>query len=183
MVSSVQGCKIVVATRDHAEGLARLARDTYEETFIGVSYYTKELVESYTRGVFTPESMAEDIADPSVRTFLAIIDGRLAAYAKVAERAPGDFPPGVEGLYLGRLYIRAAFKSQGLGSQLLDHCYAEARARSLAKIWLSVWEHNPAAIAFYERRGFRRAGEWDWIFESGGRRYVDLDYLYIRDVP
>jgi ribosomal protein S18 acetylase RimI-like enzyme len=38
--------------------------------------------------------------------------------------------------------------------------------------WLGVWEHNPSAIALYERLGFRRFGKHP--FELGRRRSTDI---------
>jgi ribosomal protein S18 acetylase RimI-like enzyme len=39
-------------------------------------------------------------------------------------------------------------------------------------LWLSVWERNPRAIAFYEKTGFRNAGTKDfWV---GSDRQTDF---------
>ncbi len=173
--------EVIVPEPRHAEQIARLSRSTYEETFIGVSYYTRELVEGYTRATFTADAILRDLADPAIRFLLATLDGAAAGYAKAAERAPPACLAGQPGLYLERLYIDARCKRRGLGALLLQAVYAEARARGYARVWLSVWEHNPAAQAFYKARGYREAGEWEWVFESLGTRFVDRDLIYVVD--
>jgi ribosomal protein S18 acetylase RimI-like enzyme len=40
----------------------------------------------------------------------------------------------------------------------MDTCIAQARAWECDVIWLAVWEKNPRAIAFYEKKGFRKVG-------------------------
>jgi GNAT superfamily N-acetyltransferase len=73
------------------------------------------------------------------------------------------------GMYLEDLYVRQAFRHQGIGSQLLRHLAKIARAKDYRRLeWLSlVW--NTDALEFYESLGsrpsdvwtnFRLAGEW-----------------------
>lgn len=44
---------------------------------------------------------------------------------------------------------------QGLASQLIALCETELRARDCATLWLEVRARNAAAIALYEKLGFR----------------------------
>jgi GNAT superfamily N-acetyltransferase len=57
-----------------------------------------------------------------------------------------------------RLYVRPAFRGQGLGRALMEWAMAEARAAGYREI---VGDTMPAmrdALALYERMGFERAG-------------------------
>jgi RimJ/RimL family protein N-acetyltransferase len=58
---------------------------------------------------------------------------------------------------LGML-VAAGWRGRGVGSALLGEGIRRARAAGAHKIALQVWPHNTAAIALYERFGFRREG-------------------------
>jgi putative acetyltransferase len=55
-----------------------------------------------------------------------------------------------------RMYVRPAFRGRGLGKLLLDHLAAYARSRGVGILRLETGIHQQAAIALYEREGFRR---------------------------
>ena len=125
----------------------------------------------------------EELVNPKIQYFLAQIDDTYVGYAKLEERPPAPCVKKTHSIYLGRLYLVKGAQGAGLGSRLLEEVYAEARLRQAQWIWLSVWENNYGALDFYIKRGFTRVGEWDWPFESLGKRYVDLDYIMIGQIP
>jgi ribosomal protein S18 acetylase RimI-like enzyme len=175
--------KILRAVAADAAAISRLASRTFAETFVGLAYYTQELIDGYTAKAFAPETIAAELASPHVQYFLATRDGEPVAYAKVMVR---DRPPCItdpHAIYLERLYVAKGAKGSGLGRRLVDLCYATARGWGGTSLWLSVWEHNEPAQEFYKKLGFARVGAWDWPFESGGQRYVDLDYLMTIRIP
>lgn len=57
------------------------------------------------------------------------------------------------------LWIASRFRGQGVGSALLQHGEKEIAARGIATAHLSVIASNARAIAFYERRDWRRLRE------------------------
>lgn len=71
--------------------------------------------------------------------------------------------------------VAREWRGRGVGSALLAAAIADARARGLHKLILSVFPHNAAAIALYRKHGFveegrrvkmfrRRSGElWDAV--------------------
>jgi ribosomal protein S18 acetylase RimI-like enzyme len=58
------------------------------------------------------------------------------------------------------LWIAAAFRGRGVGSQLLATAEAEIRALGIRTAWLHVLSLNPDAIRFYKQRGWQVAGEY-----------------------
>ena len=69
------------------------------------------------------------------------------------------------GLHLARygvadlgMLVAAGWRGRGVGTALLAEAVSRARAAGAHKIALQVWPHNAAAIALYERFGFRREG-------------------------
>jgi ribosomal protein S18 acetylase RimI-like enzyme len=167
----------------HAETLARLGQQTFAETFVGKSYYTEEIIGGYTAVAFDPERLRAELADPSVQYLLLEDGGAALGYAKLVEREPPPCVTATDAIYVERLYVKLGTQRRGHGKALLEAIFHEARLRRRSWLWLSVWEHNDQALAFYAKHGFHRAGEWDWAFESHGVRYVDLDYIMMVRVP
>jgi RimJ/RimL family protein N-acetyltransferase len=56
------------------------------------------------------------------------------------------------------LMVAASHRRRGVGTALLDAAVAWARLAGVRKLELHVFPHNEAAIALYERYGFRREG-------------------------
>ena len=56
------------------------------------------------------------------------------------------------------LMVAASHRRRGVGMALLDAAAAWARAAGVRKLELHVFPHNQAAIALYEKYGFRREG-------------------------
>jgi ribosomal protein S18 acetylase RimI-like enzyme len=54
--------------------------------------------------------------------------------------------------------VAAGWRGRGVGTALLAEAVARARKAGAHKIALQVWPHNAAALALYERFGFRREG-------------------------
>jgi GNAT superfamily N-acetyltransferase len=61
--------------------------------------------------------------------------------------------------WLEDLWVPRGFRGRGVGSGLLTHAEREIAARGIATAHLSVIASNAQAIAFYERRGWRKLRE------------------------
>jgi RimJ/RimL family protein N-acetyltransferase len=77
----------------------------------------------------------------------------------------GGVPVGQLGLRLAGygvadlgMLVAAGWRGRGVGTVLLAEAIDRARAAGAHKLALQVWPHNTAAIALYERFGFRREG-------------------------
>ena len=67
---------------------------------------------------------------------------------------------GRPGLYLEDLYVRPAFRGQGLGTALLHHVATLANTRGCGRMEWAVLDWNQPAINVYERMGARRLTDW-----------------------
>ena len=81
-------------------------------------------------------------------------------------------------LEIERIYVRKKFKHQGIGTFLLDTAIEKAKEKQKKAIWLGVWEHNDAALAFYRKRGFTKYSEH--VFYMGDD--PQTDYLFIKQL-
>jgi RimJ/RimL family protein N-acetyltransferase len=87
-------------------------------------------------------------------------DHAIVLVAEAGGEVVGDL-----GLHLARygvadlgMAVLAGWRGRGVGSALLAEGIDQARAAGAHKIALQVWPHNAAALALYERFGFRREG-------------------------
>ena len=89
-------------------------------------------------------------------------DGPLAAFTlcPAHEGASAVSWPrsGASACYLDRLGVHPRHARQGLGSHMLAHARALARARGFDALRLFVVEENRPAVRLYEKNGFVRAG-------------------------
>lgn len=70
----------------------------------------------------------------------------------------------------GRIYslaVAEAARGRGLGALMLAHAEARARARGRVRISLEVRADNAAAVALYERSGYRRIRERPGYYADG----------------
>jgi putative acetyltransferase len=70
------------------------------------------------------------------------------------------------------LMVAADHRRRGIGRTLLDQAVAWARESGVRKLELHVFPHNGAAIALYDRFGFRREGYRVGHYRRGNE-YVD----------
>ena len=129
----------------------------------------------YVLTEFTEQRFTERINDPMSVLLVAEIKQHLVAYALLSLHAPcrTSAQGNVE---LATLYVQAHFAGTGLGSALLKHSQAWLRqGDAQARVWLSVWTHNPRAIDFYRKHQFEQVGTTQ--FEFGGERHENLVLL------
>jgi len=150
------------ATLDEAAAVAALAARTFEETF-GADNRPEDMAVHLSTAYGVPQQSAE-IADPDYVTLLAFADDALAAFAQVRRKTP---PPCVTGdgpIEIHRFYVDQRWHGRGIARPLMDACVDAVRGFGGRTAWLSVWEKNPRAQAFYAKAGFTRVGEADfWV--------------------
>ena len=92
--------------------------------------------------------VAEDDASPAVVGYAAA-----SLFADVAE--------------LQRIAVATGVRRTGIASALLASVEAEARLRYSEQLLLEVRENNPAALAFYARRGFTEVNRRPRYYADG----------------
>jgi len=186
------------ATPADAAALAMLAVQVFLDTYAtegvradlaeealaeySVAAFARRLAEPQRRWVLAehPGPAGEPAAGPGLLGFAEC----LAAPQPLPEglawpAAPGQ-PALTQGGELVRLYLQPRWQRQGLGRQLLRAAeqavvvQAEAGGvaapgQAAALLWLTAWDGNQRALAFYAAQGYRElGGTW---YSFGGRRY------------
>ncbi|MCK7610784.1 GNAT family N-acetyltransferase [Roseibium sediminicola] len=156
--------KIEAATPLDARSLAALSIEVWLDT-----YATEGISDSFAAHVletYTPEAFAGALADRNKYLLVARNDVGLMGYVllnlKVDPVSPGSGTAEFETLYVRRHHQRL-----GLGRRLFDNALKLAAAAGQEKLFLTVYEKNDRAIAFYEALGMRHEGRWTFEFEGG----------------
>lgn len=160
------------ASADDAAPLSAFAAQAFSDTYREIS--DAQEIADYVAEHFTPGVLAGVIADPHCCVLLASVAGQLAGYAIVKSEPAPACVTGPAPLKLWRLYLGAAYLGQGVGARLMQAVFDLARARGGRTLWLGVYDRNVRAIAFYERFGFAKAGDLEFLF--GGQIYFDPVY-------
>ena len=158
------------ARRGDAKRLAALAERTFRATFAAGNsawHMEQHCGRSYGEAI-----QAAEIADARMRTLLAHRGEELAGFAQLRLEGPAHACVGGRAAEIQRLYVERAWHGQGIAPALMRALLELAVQEHAARVWLGVWEHNPRAIAFYQKFGFCVVGAHD--FDFGGDLQRDL---------
>lgn len=145
------------ATPDDAPALAEFGRRTFLDAFAAQN--KPEDVEAYIGRVYGDAQQAAEIANPNITTLVGEAEGRMAAYVQLRLGSPAESVAGPAPIEIMRFYVDRPWHGRGVAQRMMDTALATARQLGARTAWLAVWEHNPRAMAFYTRRGFRVVGE------------------------
>lgn len=149
-----------IATSRDAATIAELGARTFITAF-GPQNDARD-IEAYVSAAFSEKAQSAELSDPANTILIAEgEDGAAAGYAQL-RFAPA--PPFVDAEYAVELVrIYADRPGGGVGSALMAACLDIAKSEDADTVWLGVWEHNPRAISFYERWGFRVVGTQGFV--------------------
>ena len=156
---SVQQSEITIRIADpiDAELLANLGRSSFSEAFAAET--APEDMAQHLQKAFRIEDIAEQLKN-DLSLFVIIEIGSVAAgYAYLHPGAPPDCVASPNPIQLNRFYLRKKYYGRNVGNTLMKACLDFARARGFQSVWLSTWEFNHRASAFYKK----------WEFEIAGR--------------
>ena len=151
-----------------AQALAHMAEHAFRETFTADNNATD--MEAYCAKAFGAEIQRQEIQDPNCATLLVEKEGELVAFAQIRLHAPKDCVPADHPSELHRLYVVKAWHGRGVAQKVMTEALSTAVNAGADHVWLGVWEHNPRAIAFYNKYGFKVVGEHTFQFGSDPQR-------------
>ncbi|QQR48953.1 GNAT family N-acetyltransferase [bacterium] len=78
--------------------------------------------------------------------------------------------------FLVSLWVKPAYRRQGIGALLIKHVQKDAPTKQLRKILLHVTKTQPGALRLYETVGFKKVGTLkENLFKDN--RYLDQDLM------
>ena len=151
-----------------AAHLSEFARDNFDKTYGPLCRAAD--VDAYMASELTPSQLLRVLTNPTSWVFAAIVDEEWVGYAHV-RLAP--LPEGLHSQHssalsttpmeLSRFYVSRKFQGLGVAKQMLGIVLAHAELQGSPTVWLSVWQENARAIAFYKKRGFESIGEGKFL--------------------
>ena len=113
---------------------------------------------AYVNSAFGDAQQRRELEDPACTYLLVDVDGSLGAFALLRHGATNPVVQGDAPVEIQRFYVDHDFHGTGIAAHLMDACLETAKAHQGRTLWLCVWEENPRAIRFYEKRGFVDVG-------------------------
>jgi ribosomal protein S18 acetylase RimI-like enzyme len=172
MVEMLNTPKIVIRygeNKDHVL-LAEFGAKAFTDSFAGQN--TPENMAAYISAAFSPHKQAQELAEPTSTFLIAQIEEDVVGYARLLAGPAPNCVSGDNPIELVRIYADQNWIGMGIGSALMQASLDEARKQDHDTIWLGVWEHNPRAIAFYQKWGFNEVGSHH--FQLGNEQQLDM---------
>jgi ribosomal protein S18 acetylase RimI-like enzyme len=143
------------AVPDDAAAVAEFGRRTFEDAF-GASAPPEDVADFLATNYGAAIQRAE-IERQDATTLVVESAGELVGYAmvEVGSNPAVDLDRQIQ---LHRLYLDRGLHGSGIASALLAAAQDAARELGGMSMWLSVWDRNERAIAFYRKTGFTIVG-------------------------
>lgn len=139
------------ATIEDAAALQKMAVSAYHEHFRYL--WTAEGLENYLNGHYDLATFLSFIEDKNRNTFLATVDHQIAGF--LIDHQGKNLGNEQKGYYIHRIYLLAAYARHGIGKQLMEKGYQQAKRLGKKYLWLEVMQSSTASIGFYKKRGFQ----------------------------
>jgi ribosomal protein S18 acetylase RimI-like enzyme len=122
---------------------------------------------------FTRDNLIKEVGAEHNIFLVAEVEGETVGYARLREVPNPAELDDLAAIELARIYSVQSRIGKGVGSALLERCIEVAAGQKKQVIWLGVWEKNQHAISFYERWGFEKFSEHEFILGDD----VQTDWL------
>ncbi|HVE53812.1 MAG TPA: GNAT family N-acetyltransferase [Ramlibacter sp.] len=149
--------------------VAALAVQVFLDTY-ATEGVRPDLAREAFRG-YSESAFLQRLSAPGRSFVLAETDAALVGFVELdCSASPGPVQ-GLAGAELVCLYVQPQAQRAGVGSALLREAEAMAQRAGASSLWLSAWEGNARALAFYARAGYDDVGASEYTFE--GRAYAN----------
>jgi ribosomal protein S18 acetylase RimI-like enzyme len=127
--------------------LAALGARTFADTFGADN--TPEDMQAYLASTYGESQQRAEFANPDIITLLVEDSGRLVAFCQVRRSVAPSCVTLASPVEVWRFYVDRAWHGRGVAAALKTAALDAAHELGGRSVWLSVWERNPRAIAFY----------------------------------
>ena len=134
--------------RDEVPSLLELIRELAQ--FERLEHEVVATVESLTESLFGPK--------PVVGTLIGRVDGNVAGYALYFFTFSSFI--GRAGIWLEDLYVRPAFRRQGLGRAMIEAVAHIGAERNCGRFEWTALNWNKNALDFYRKLGAQMMDDW-----------------------
>ena len=161
---------------EEAAILSNLAAFTFQEAWSEPG--NADDLNNYIDEYFNELTIRSELENPEIGYFIITDDDVNAGYMKLEFNCQPEGHLLQSTVALHRLYVKASHRNLKLETHLMNYAFSEAIMNGSKTIWLGVWNENYAAMRFYERFGFKRFGNYQFVMGT----IVSDDYLMKRSL-
>jgi diamine N-acetyltransferase len=174
MVSSaIESIHIRRGVLEDAPRLAAFAAQTFADAF-GADNKPEDL-QAHLESSYGVLQQSKELLDPNEITLLAFAGETLIAFAQVRRKLPPACVTQEQAIEVHRFYVDRLAHGQGVAQALMGAVKTAAKEFEAKHLWLSVWQRNPRAVAFYAKMGFEIVGSADFVVGSD----VQTDHIVV----
>ncbi len=170
--SAAPPVRIRTAGAEDADALALLGQATFLEAYAGT--LPREDITQHCAQQHSVARYRAWLLDPATRIWIAEAEHGGAPVGYLVLGVPNlplsDLDP--RDREIRRIYLLHRFQGSGLGRRLMDEARELASAERAPRLLLGVYSRNLAALAFYQKLGYRAVGRR--TFHVGAHDYEDL---------
>ncbi len=153
-----------IACAPDAITISALAIQVYLDTYATEGIRPDIAREAHS--AYSVDAFAQRLAEPQRRFILAEAGDGLLGFAEVLLTDAPSPAEAFTGAELVRLYVQPAAQRLGLGRALLARAEQQVQAAHIPILWLTAWEGNHNARAFYAHLGYEDAGAATYSFQG-----------------
>jgi diamine N-acetyltransferase len=158
---------------EDAPALAALAARTFADAFAADN--RPEDLQAHLESSYGLEQQSRELSDPNEITLLVFAAETLIAFAQVRRKFPPECVTQAQAIEVHRFYVDRLAHGKGVAQSLMTAVKSAAQEFDAQHLWLSAWERNPRAVAFYTKMGFKIVGDADFVVGSD----VQTDHIMV----
>ena len=162
--------QIRTADKTDVHVISTLAHAIWPETY--GSIMSDDQLKYMLKQMYSEESLKKQIEEKQHQFLLALMNAETVGFASYSH----DDKVGLFKIH--KLYVHPMLHGHGFGKKLLDRIIKDVKAKGANRLQLNV-NRNNRAINFYEKYGFRKAGEEDIAIGEG---YFMNDFVMEMDI-
>jgi len=160
------------ANRQDAELLVELGKRAFYEAFSEQT--APEDMTAYLQTTFSIEETNTQLNNKDSLYLIMELQDDSVGYAYLYPARPPECIKDPKAIQLIRFYLLKKCYGLGVGNILMQTCLDESYARGYRSVWLSSWELNGRANAFYKRWHFKVVGRQKFVVGSD----VQNDHIF-----
>lgn len=139
-----------------ADLLVELGKLSFYEAFSEET--DPEDMAEHLQTMFRVEDIKEQLNNDLSSFIIIEIDSLAAGYAYLYPETPPVCVEEPNPIQLVRFYLRRDYYGRNVGNSMMKACLEKAQSKGYQSFWLSSWELNHRANAFYKKWGFEIVG-------------------------
>lgn len=165
-----------IATLQDALPLSAIALQTFIDTYAADNdpANTKTHCDQY----FGEAQQSAEINDPQCIYLLAFVAQQLVGYALIKNNQAPSCIQAQHAVCLSRFYIIKEWHGKGIAAVFMEEVLKATKQFDAQHLWLTMWEHNHRAKAYYKKAGFSLVGETEFYFGNE----IQKDFVFEKPI-